>query len=62
MNVSNWNWSQIISVGSALLAVVVGLLSMAVGWMTPVQGIGLVLAGLSLLGIHTGGTVAGNTK
>jgi hypothetical protein len=62
MNISNWNWSQIGSVIGALLAVAIGLASIPLGWMTPAAGLATAFVGLSMLGVHVGGAIAGNTK
>jgi len=64
MNISNWNWSQIVSVIGAVLAILVGVAGLALGWFGAngsAEGLGLIFAGLAVLGVHTGGPVAGNT-
>ncbi len=57
------SYTQIASLVGAVLAVGVGVAGLALGWFqSPADGLGLILAGLSILGIHQGGPVAGNIK
>lgn len=49
------NWTQIGSIIGAVLAVVIGGVGILLGWFTPADGLGLILAGLSILGVHYGG-------
>lgn len=56
------SYTQIGSLVGAILAVAVGVAGIALHWFTAPEGLGLVLAGLSILGVHSGGPVSGNTK
>lgn len=55
------NYTQIASLVGAVLAVVIGGLGIFFTWFTPADGLGLVFAGLAILGVHIGGTTASNT-
>ena len=44
--------SQIASIIGAILAVLIGAGGIFLGWFNAADGLGLVFAGLSLLGIH----------
>lgn len=56
------SYTQIASLIGATLAVLIGGLGMFFGWFSPPEGLGLILAGLSILGVHTSGPVSGNTR
>ncbi len=56
------NYSQIASLIGAVLAVIVGALGIVLGWFAPADGIGLIMAGLAIVGVHTGGSVAGSMR
>lgn len=56
------NNSQFFSVLGAILAVLVGGISIFLGWVTPPEGMAIIFAGLSILGIHTGGSYAGSQR
>ncbi len=56
------SYSQIASLIGAVLAVAVGVAGMALHWFAPAEGLGLILAGLSILGVHSGGPVSGNMR
>lgn len=56
------NNTQIVSLISAGLAVLVGLVAGFLGWMSPVEALGLCMVGLSILGVHVGGSVAGSNR
>jgi len=56
------NTSQIVSITGAILAVVVGLVGGFLGWITPIDAIALASVGLSLVGVHVGGSVAGSVR
>ena len=49
------NWSQIGSIVGAVLAVFIGGSGIFFNWFTVPEGMALVLAGLSILGVHSGG-------
>jgi len=56
------NYSQIASITGAVLAVVVGILGLLKGTMSGAEAMGLITAGLAVLGVHSGGSVAGSRK
>lgn len=56
------SYTQIMSIVGAVLAVGIGGLGIFLGWFGTPDGLALIFAGLSILGIHTSGPVAGNTK
>lgn len=55
-------YTQIASIVGAILAVIVGGLGIFLGWFSGADGLGLILAGLSILGVHAGGSVAGSIE
>lgn len=56
------NTSQWLSLAGAVLTVLVGVVAGFLGWMTPVEALGLCMVGLSLVGVHTGGSIAGSMR
>lgn len=56
------NYSQIASIIGAVLAVGIGGLGIFLGWFGAPDGLGLIMAGLAILGVHTGGSVAGAVR
>lgn len=48
--------SQLFSLIAAFLAVLVGLVAGFLGWVTPVDALAICTVGLSLVGIHVGGS------
>jgi hypothetical protein len=56
------NYSQIASIIGAILAVVTGALGIYLQWFSAGDGLGLIFAGLAILGVHTGGSVAGTIR
>jgi hypothetical protein len=42
-----------------LAAIIVGRLGIFLQWFTAPEGLGLIVAGLSILGVDTGGSLAG---
>lgn len=55
-------YTQIASVVGAVLAVGVGIVGIWLQWFSTAEGLGLILAGLSILGVHTSGSVAGSLR
>lgn len=55
-------YTQIASIVGAVLAVVIGAGGLIFGWFGTPDGLALIFAGLSILGIHTSGPVSGNIK
>ncbi len=55
-------YTQIASIIGAILAVITGGVGIWLGWFSAAEGMGLILAGLSILGIHTSGSVAGSLR
>lgn len=53
-------YTQIASIIGAVLAVGIGGLGLFFGWFGTPDGLALIFAGLSILGIHTSGSVAGS--
>lgn len=56
------NYSQIASITGAILSVVIGGVGIFFGWFSAPDGLGLIMAGLAILGVHTGGSVAGSIR
>lgn len=54
--------TQIGSILGAVLAVAIGGLGIFLNWFGTADGMALILAGLSILGIHTSGSVAGSMR
>ena len=54
--------TQIMSLTGAILAVLIGGIGMFFNWFTPADGLGLVFAGLAILGVHIGGTTSSNSS
>lgn len=55
------NYTQIASLAGAVLAVLIGGIGIFLNWFTPADGLGLVFAGLAILGVHIGGTASSNS-
>lgn len=55
-------FTQIASIVGAVLATGIGALGIALQWFDVQNGLALIFAGLAILGIHTSGPVAGNTR
>jgi hypothetical protein len=55
------SYTQIASLLGAVLAVAIGGVGIFLNWFNAADGLGLIFAGLAILGVHTGGTVASNT-
>lgn len=53
------NYSQIGSIIGAVLAVIIGAVGIWLGWFGAGDGLGFITAGLAVLGVHSGGSVAG---
>lgn len=49
------NWTQLASIIGAIIAVAIGVLGNLQGWFPVADGYGLILSGLSILGVHYGG-------
>lgn len=56
------NYSQIASIIGAVLAVLIGALGIWLQWFGAADGLGLIMAGLAILGVHSGGSVAGSMR
>lgn len=56
------NYSQIASITGAVLAVLIGGVGIFLGWFDIPNGLALISAGLAILGVHTGGSVAGSIR
>lgn len=56
------NYSQIASIVGSVLAVIVGAVGIFFQWFSPAEGVGLIMAGLAILGVHSGGSVAGSMR
>lgn len=56
------NNSQIFSFVGSILAVIIGGLGIFLQWFTAPEGLGLIMAGLAILGVHTGGSYAGSIR
>lgn len=53
--------TQLASIVGAVLAVAIGGLGIFLGWFSVPDGLALIFAGLSILGVHASGPVSGNT-
>ncbi|CCD89863.1 exported protein of unknown function [Bradyrhizobium sp. ORS 285] len=53
------NLSQTLSIVGAVLAVLTAGVGYITGQLGPAEAFGLLTGGLSILGVHTGGSVAG---
>lgn len=56
------NYSQMASIIGAILAVAIGGIGIWQGWFDAPNGLALISAGLAILGVHTGGSVAGSIR
>lgn len=56
------NISQLGSIIGAILAVVIGGLGIFLSWFSVPDGLALITTGLAILGIHSGGSVAGSRR
>lgn len=55
-------YTQTASVIGAVLAVIIGGIGIFLQWFGVPDGMGLILAGLSILGVHASGSVAGSLR
>ena len=55
------NYSQVSSVVGAVLAIIIGALGIWQGWFGAGDGMGYIVLGLSILGVHVGGATANNS-
>lgn len=55
-------YTQLSSIVGAVLAIIIGGLGTYLQWFTSADGLGLIVAGLSILGVHAGGSVAGSWR
>lgn len=55
-------YTQWASILGAVLAIIIGGLGTYLQWFGAADGLGLIVAGLSILGVHVGGSVAGSLR